>query len=104
MHHGFDVPFDLHSLLESMETQAALSILWTATALVLMFAAGRHASRSMWMAGATLLAVVVAKLFLHDLGSSGTVARIVSFIGVGVFMLLIGYLSPAPPRRADPAS
>src|SRR5260370_4386648 len=30
MHHWFDVPFDLHSLLESMETQAALSILWTA--------------------------------------------------------------------------
>jgi uncharacterized membrane protein len=101
MHHWFDVPFDLHALLESMETQAAISILWTATALVLMFTARRRASRPIWMVGATLLAVVVAKLFLHDLGSSGTVARIVSFIGVGVFMLLIGYLSPAPPRSVE---
>jgi uncharacterized membrane protein len=43
----------------------------------------------------------VAKLFFVDLGDRGTVARIVSFIAAGALMLLIGYLSPAPPRRVE---
>ncbi len=47
------------------------------------------------------MAVVVAKLFLVDLSSVGTVTRIVSFIGVGVLMLLIGYFSPVPPRSRE---
>ena len=49
--------------------------------------------------GAVLMAVVVAKLFLVDLSGAGTVERIVSFIGVGVLMLVIGYLSPVPPKE-----
>jgi uncharacterized membrane protein len=48
--------------------------------------------------GAALMGVVVVKLFLVDLSNVGTVERIVSFIGVGVLMLVIGYLSPVPPR------
>jgi len=40
----------------------------------------------------------VVKLFLVDLSNVGTVERIVSFIGVGVLMLVIGYLLPVPPR------
>jgi uncharacterized membrane protein len=55
------------------------------------------------MAGAALLAVVVLKLLLVDLSGSGSVTRIVSFIGVGVLMLVIGYVAPLPakePRHA----
>jgi uncharacterized membrane protein len=44
------------------------------------------------------MGIVVAKLFIVDLASIGTVERIVSFIGAGVLMLLIGYFSPVPPR------
>jgi uncharacterized membrane protein len=99
VHHWSDVPYRLDALLHSVVAQAALSLLWTATALVMMFAAGKRKSRNLWMAGAAVLAVVIAKLFLNDLNNTGTVARIVSFIGVGVFMLVIGYLSPVPPRR-----
>jgi len=51
--------------------------------------------------GAALLALVVAKLFLVDLAQVGTVERIVSFIGVGLLLLLIGYLAPVPPRRSE---
>ncbi|RQW89044.1 MAG: DUF2339 domain-containing protein, partial [Geobacter sp.] len=29
---------------------------------------------------------------------TGTVARIVSFVGVGILLLVIGYFSPAPPQ------
>jgi uncharacterized membrane protein len=32
------------------------------------------------------------------------VARIISFLVVGVLMLLIGYLSPLPPRHRGEAS
>jgi uncharacterized membrane protein len=41
----------------------------------------------------------VLKLFLVDLSNTGTVARIVSFIGVGLLLLVVGYFSPAPPRE-----
>jgi uncharacterized membrane protein len=56
-----------------------------------------------WLAGGALLAVVVAKLFLVDLSRVGTVGRIVSFVGVGVLMLIIGYFSPLPPARSEDA-
>jgi uncharacterized membrane protein len=44
--------------------------------------------------------VVVAKLFFVDLSSIGTLERIVSFLGVGMLMLVIGYVSPLPPGAA----
>jgi uncharacterized membrane protein len=43
------------------------------------------------------MAVVLVKLFLVDLARIGTVPRIVSFLGVGGLMLVIGYYSPLPP-------
>jgi uncharacterized membrane protein len=49
------------------------------------------------------MGVVVAKLFLVDLSNVSGVERIVSFIGVGLLMLLIGYLSPVPPRTPEAA-
>jgi uncharacterized membrane protein len=53
--------------------------------------------RMFWVAGAALLTVVVGKLFVVDLANTGTVARIVSFLGVGVLLLVIGYAAPVPP-------
>ncbi len=100
VHQWTDVPFALHALLRSVVAQAALSLLWTSVALVLMTIAIRRVSRPLWMAGAALLAMVVFKLFVNDLGNTGTVARIVSFIGVGVLLLVIGYVAPVPPRAA----
>ena len=57
-----------------------------------------------WMAGAVLLGIVVLKLFVVDLSNVGTLARIVSFLVVGVLMLVIGYVSPLPPATARIAS
>jgi uncharacterized membrane protein len=48
------------------------------------------------MVGAVLLAVVAVKLILIDLSKVGSLARIVSFIGVGVLMLVVGYVAPIP--------
>jgi uncharacterized membrane protein len=78
--------------------QAALSLLWSLTALLLMTLATRRAIRELWLVGAALMGVVVAKLFAVDLSNVGGVERIVSFIGVGALMLVIGYVAPVPPR------
>jgi uncharacterized membrane protein len=48
-----------------------------------------------------LLAVVVAKLMLVDLSQTSAPQRIVSFVGVGLLMLLVGYVAPLPPKRAE---
>ena len=85
----------------SMLVQAALSIFWSLLALCAMAIATRMKRRMLWIAGAALMGVVVIKLFLVDLSNVGGVERIVSFIGVGMLMLLIGYLSPVPPRTAE---
>jgi uncharacterized membrane protein len=53
--------------------------------------------RPLWITGAALLAVVVAKLFFVDLSGQGTLERIVSFVGVGLLLILVGYLAPVPP-------
>jgi uncharacterized membrane protein len=82
----------------SLAVQTGITLLWTTTALVLMWLAARRALRLPWMVGAALLGAVVAKLLLVDLSGTGTVTRIVSFIGVGVLMLVIGYVAPLPGR------
>ena len=46
-----------------------------------------------------LIGVVVVKLFFVELGNSGSLERIVSFIGVGVLLLVVGYFAPLPPHR-----
>lgn len=63
--------------------------------------ATRLALRQAWWIGAALLAAVVIKLFSVDLADIGTIARIVSFIVVGVLILIIGYVSPLPPKSAS---
>jgi uncharacterized membrane protein len=98
LHHWADLPFALQPMLASQLVQASFSILWMLLAMGAMVAATRRALRVLWIAGAALMGVVVAKLFLVDLSGIGTVERIVSFIGAGLLMLLIGYLSPVPPR------
>lgn len=54
--------------------------------------------RNLWLVGAALMGVVVVKLFLVELGDRGGVARIVSFICVGVLLLLVGWFAPVPPK------
>ena len=98
-HYWAGIPFDIDRLLARMSVQAGLSLVWTLYALVLMIGGNRRANRGVWMAGAALVGVVVVKLFFVELGDSGSLARIVSFIGVGVLLLIVGYFSPLPPKR-----
>lgn len=78
--------------------QTGLTILWTVIAMVLMFLANKKAIRLVWFAGIALLTIVVAKLVLIDMSNTSAVLRVVSFIGAGLLMLVIGYLAPLPPK------
>ena len=100
-HHWADIPWRLDSLLGSKPLQAALTLTWSATALALMFAAARRGVRPLWMVGAAMLAVVIGKLFLIDLGALSGLPRVVAFLGVGALLLVIGYVSPLPPSAAN---
>jgi uncharacterized membrane protein len=88
--------------LRSLLVQASLSILWTVIAMTAMLVAHRTAMRRLWIAGAALLGAVVVKLLLVDLSGRGTIERIVSFVVVGLLIMLIGYLTPAPPAAGRP--
>ena len=100
-HHWGGVPYQLDALLDSMLVQAGLSIVWTLIALPLMVLGNRQGRRELWLIGAALIALVVAKLFFVELGNRGGLERIVSFIGVGVLLLVVGYFAPLPARKAD---
>ena len=101
IHFWAGIPFTIEDLYESVLVQAALSIGWSSVALVAMIVAMRRESRTIYLIGATIIGAVVIKLFLVDLGNTGTFARVISFIGVGLFLLIIGYFAPSPPRRVS---
>ncbi len=69
-----------------------------------MVAATKRRLRPLWMLGAALLAAVVAKLFLVDLSALSGLPRVVAFLGVGILLLVIGFLSPLPPAAQADAS
>ena len=98
-HHLAGVGWSLTDMQASMPVQAALSIAWALLALGLMIVGHRRVRRGVWIAGAVLVALVIAKLFFVELSHRGGVERIVSFIGVGLLLLVVGYFAPLPPSR-----
>ena len=100
-HQLIGVAWGAGALLGSFVVQAGLALLWTALALALMIGAHRRGVRSWWIVGAGLLGITVAKLLLVDMGNIGGATRIITFMGVGVLMLVVGYLAPLPPQRTS---
>jgi uncharacterized membrane protein len=101
LHLWVGIPYQLEAMMQSTLVQSALSLLWALTALTTMLVATRIRARLGWLTGAALLIAVIIKLFVVDLSSIGTIERIVSFIGVGLLMLIIGYFSPLPPAAEE---
>ena len=97
-HHYAGIEWRFENLVGSFSVQATLSVIWTISAITLMLHGHRSNERHVWFVGAGLIAVVVVKLFLVELGDSGGIARIVSFIVVGILLLLVGYFAPIPPK------
>ncbi|HEX4882885.1 MAG TPA: DUF2339 domain-containing protein [Casimicrobiaceae bacterium] len=100
-HHWGDVAWDAEALFAYRPLQVTLTLAWTVCALALMVIATRRVLREVWLAGAALLAVVVAKLFLLDLAALSGLTRVIAFLGVGALLLVIGWLAPLPPARDE---
>jgi uncharacterized membrane protein len=106
VHHLTGAPFTWSDLYASATLQTTYAISWGILALVLMFLAHARGQReagwqAIWYAGAGVLALTVLKLFVVDLANTGTVARIISFISVGLLIIVIAYFWPLPPRQVD---
>jgi uncharacterized membrane protein len=102
VHHYADVPWDADALWDAVPLQVAFSLSWTLIALGLMIFAHRRAIRPAWITGASLLGLVVVKLFVLDLAELSSGAKIGTFLGVGLLLLLIGALAPVPPAPSHP--
>ncbi|WP_227687940.1 DUF2339 domain-containing protein [Psychrobacter immobilis] len=86
---------------QSEQVQTGLTILWTLLALVATIMASRYWQRTLWFMGIGLLGIVVLKLVLVDLSQTEAIWRVISFLGAGSLILLIGYLAPLPPANEE---
>ncbi|MBU2713205.1 DUF2339 domain-containing protein [Zooshikella harenae] len=106
LHHWVGIHYDFSIMFSSALVQAVYSIFWALTGTALMFYSARIQWRWLWISAVVLLSIVVIKLFIIDLSSTGTLARIAAFLVVGSLLLGIGYISPIPPAEnketADP--
>ena len=99
LHHWADTPFRWTAILNTPVVQVAFTFLWATTAFILMLIAHRRGMRQLWLTGAGLMGLVVAKIFLLDMAQTGSVERIASFIGAGLMLLVMGYFAPLPPAK-----
>ena len=104
VHYWAGVRFDADALLAYPMFQAATSVLWSMLALLFVTLSRKKLSRKLWLIGIILLGAVVLKLAFFDLVDSGTLGRIISFLAVGVLMLVIGYIAPMPPKAEADAN
>ena len=101
VHHLLGVPFRFRELWESVPLQVAYSLSWAVIGLYLTVWANRRNHRTVWITGATLLGLVVIKLFLVDLRELSTGPKIGTFLVVGLLLLIVGYQAPVPPGNKE---
>lgn len=101
VHHFAGVPFTAGALAGSAIFQAGLSLVWGAAGLAGMVAGARRERREVWIGGAIVMGLVILKLFVVELGNVGTLSRVVSFLGVGLLLLIVGYFAPVPKGRNE---
>jgi len=99
IHFYFGVEYEIVALLDSLVFQSGVSILWSSIAISMMLLGKKYQSRNVWLSGMGLLLVVIAKLFVVELSNSATIERIISFVSVGLMMLVIGYFTSIPPKK-----
>ena len=101
LHYWADEPLNIQSMMHSVLVQTSVSIFWSVLAMAMMRYAAKKQLRKLWMVGSALMGAVVLKLFTVDISGIGSMERIVSFIGVAVLMLIIGYIAPLPAKLAE---
>ncbi len=101
VHHWAGLPWG-PSLLWAGESQTSLTVVWSVLGVAGWIAGSRRQQRALWLAGAMLMALVLAKLVLIDRQHLGNLLGIGSFIAYGLLCTLVGYFAPAPPRAPMP--
>ncbi|MEO7325321.1 MAG: DUF2339 domain-containing protein [Dokdonella sp.] len=88
-------------LWDSNLAQTSLTMVWSVLGVIGWVLGSRRSQRVLWLAGALLMGVVLAKLLLVDRTHLGNLFGIVSFIAYGLLCTVIGYFAPAPPRSTE---
>ena len=99
VHHLGGVAWD-EALWDSNLAQTSLTVVWSVLGVIGWVLGSRRGHRLLWLAGAVLMGVVLAKLLLVDRSHLGNLFGIASFIAYGLLCTVIGYFAPAPPREA----
>lgn len=95
--HWGDVPWG-EAMFSTSLVQTSLTVAWSLLGVLGWIMGSRRGQRALWLAGAVLMAVVLAKLLLVDRQHLGNLLGIVSFIAYGLLCTVVGYFAPAPPR------
>ena len=98
VHHYTGAEFTNDDIGASNIFQTAASVVWGAVGIGTMIVSFRRSWRVPWIMGAVLLGADVLKLFMIDLSKIGTIARVISFVIVGLLLILVGYFAPLPPK------
>jgi uncharacterized membrane protein len=97
VHHWGGEPWGA-SLIGTSLAQTSLTVAWSILGVIAWVLGSRRGQRGLWLVGAVLMAVVLAKLVLIDRSNLGNGLGIASFIAFGLLCTVVGYLAPAPPR------
>jgi uncharacterized membrane protein len=100
VHHWGGVPWN-DSLMSGSLAQTSLTVTWSVLGVLGWVIGSRRGQRMLWLGGAVLMAVVLAKLIVIDRHHLGNLLGIGSFIAYGLLCTVVGYLAPAPPRRVE---
>jgi uncharacterized membrane protein len=92
--------------LDELETQGqvVLSVLWAALGLAGLMYGIRSGSRDLRLGGLALLGIATIKVFLFDLAALDVAYRVISFIALGILLLVSAWLwQRAQPKPVAPA-
>lgn len=98
VHFLADIPWN-ERMFDATVTQASLSLVWSVVGIAAMLFGAKRKIRGVWIGGAALMGVVLVKLILVDRHHLGDLPGIVSFLAVGILLLVVGYFAPVPPRQ-----
>ena len=96
-HHLAALPWS-ESILASRLAQTSLTVAWCVAGVLAWILGSRRHNRPLWWIGAGLLGVVLLKLLVVDRQYIGNLTGIVSFVAVGLLLIIVGRMAPTPPR------
>jgi uncharacterized membrane protein len=89
------------NILSSDVAQASLTVVWSLLGVGAWIVGSRRRDLRVWLGGAVLMGIVMLKLWAVDRDYMGNLPGIVSFLAVGLLLVVVGYIAPKPPRSAD---